>query len=90
VIREAISIEVRTLLGVATVNVRTEISAFHRVPNLCCFAAAPRIGDRNMRHTNTARSIATGRRSDDVQPTALLGAIGMITTLILLWASLTL
>jgi|HubBroStandDraft_6_1064221.scaffolds.fasta_scaffold6647889_2 hypothetical protein len=43
-----------------------------------------------MRHTNTARSIATGRRSDDVQPTALLGAIGMITTLILLWASLTL
>ncbi|HSZ93253.1 MAG TPA: hypothetical protein VK822_28205 [Acetobacteraceae bacterium] len=44
-----------------------------------------------MRRTNASRSIAIARRrSDDVQPTAILGAIGMITTLILLWTSLTL
>jgi hypothetical protein len=79
------------VVGIATVDVRTEISAFHHAPNLCCLAAAPRIGDRSMRRTNASRSIAIARRrSDDVQPTAILGAIGMITTLILLWTSLTL
>ena len=36
-----------------------------------------------MRRTN-----AIARRSDDIQPTAILGAIGMIVTLMLVWASL--
>ena len=41
-----------------------------------------------MRRTSPARSIA--RRSDDVQPTAILGAIGMIAALMMLWAGLVL
>ena len=41
-----------------------------------------------MRRTSTARSIAHG--SNDVQPTAILGAIGMIATLMMLWTSLVL
>ncbi len=36
------------------------------------------------------RSIATARRADDVQPTAILGAIGMITLLMLMWLGLVL
>ena len=36
-----------------------------------------------MRRTN-----AVARISDDIQPTAILGAIGMIVTLMLVWASL--
>jgi hypothetical protein len=36
-----------------------------------------------MRRTNTPSAIA--RRSDDVQPTAILGALGMIATLMLVW-----
>lgn len=44
-----------------------------------------------MRRTSTVRSIAiTRRQSDDVQPTAILGAMGMIATLMLLWAVLAL
>jgi hypothetical protein len=43
-----------------------------------------------MRHTSTARSIAVTRRSNDAQPTAILGAIGMIATLMMLWTSLVL
>ncbi len=44
-----------------------------------------------MHRTNTARSIAIARRrSDDVQPTAILGAMGMIATLILLWIGMVL
>ena len=41
-----------------------------------------------MRRTSTVRSIA--RRSNEVQPTAILGAIGMIATLMMLWTSLVL
>ena len=44
-----------------------------------------------MRRTNTARSIAIARRrSDDIQPTAILGTMGMIATLMLVWAALAL
>ena len=39
-----------------------------------------------MRSTNAPRSIA--RRSDDVQPTAILGAMGVIATLVLLWVGI--
>ena len=41
-----------------------------------------------MRSTNAPRSIAIARRSDDVQPTAILGAMGMIATLVLLWVGI--
>jgi len=41
-----------------------------------------------MRRTSTARSIA--RRTNDVQPTAILGAMSMIATLMMLWTSLVL
>ncbi len=41
-----------------------------------------------MRRTNTPRSIAIARRSDDVQPTAILSAMGMIATLLLLWVGI--
>ncbi len=44
-----------------------------------------------MRRTSTVSSIAiTRRRSDDVQATAILSAMGMIATLMLLWAVLAL
>ncbi len=44
-----------------------------------------------MPHTNAVRSIAIARsRSDDVQPTAILGAIGVIATLLLLWIGMVL
>ena len=36
------------------------------------------------------RSIAIARQSDDVQPTAILGTIGMITLLMLMWLGLVL
>jgi len=42
-----------------------------------------------MRRTNR-RSIAIARRSSDVQPTTLIGAIGMIAMLLALWTSLVL
>jgi hypothetical protein len=38
-----------------------------------------------MRRTNAFRSVAIPRRSDDVQPAAMLGALGMIATLMLIW-----
>jgi hypothetical protein len=43
-----------------------------------------------MHRINASRSIAIVRRSDDIQPTAVLGAIGMITTLMLMWVGLVL
>jgi hypothetical protein len=43
-----------------------------------------------MHRINATRSIAIVRRSDDIQPTAVLGAIGMITTLMLMWVGLVL
>ncbi len=43
-----------------------------------------------MRRINSRRSIARARRSGDVQPTAILGAMGMIATLMLLWIGLVL
>jgi hypothetical protein len=43
-----------------------------------------------MHRINATRSIAIVRRSDDIQPTAILGAIGMITTLMLMWVGLVL
>ncbi len=36
------------------------------------------------------RPIAIARRSDDVQPTAVLSAIGMIALLMLMWLGLVL
>jgi hypothetical protein len=36
------------------------------------------------------RSIAIPRRTDDVQPTAILGAMGMITLLMVTWLGLVL
>ena len=41
-----------------------------------------------MRSTNAPRSSAIARRSDDVQPTAIFGAMGMIATLMLLWVGI--
>ena len=43
-----------------------------------------------MHRINATRSIAIVRRSDDIQPTSVLGAIGMITTLMLMWVGLVL
>jgi hypothetical protein len=40
----------------------------------------------NMLSTNAPRSNA--RRSDDVQPMAILGAMGVIATLVLLWVGI--
>ena len=36
------------------------------------------------------RSLAIARRTDDVQPTAILGAMGMITALMAMWIGLVL
>jgi hypothetical protein len=36
------------------------------------------------------RSLAIAKRTDDVQPTAILGAMGMITVLMLMWIGLVL
>ena len=36
------------------------------------------------------RSLAIARRTDDVQPTAILGAMGMIAVLMLMWVGLVL
>ena len=36
------------------------------------------------------RSLAIARRTDDVQPAAILGTIGMITLLLLMWIGLVL
>jgi len=41
-----------------------------------------------MRRSNRPRSIALPRRSDDVQPTAILGALGMIAALLVSWAGI--
>jgi hypothetical protein len=46
------------------------------------------IGVSKMRRSNAPRSIGIARRSDDVQPTAILGAMGVIATLMLLWAGI--
>jgi hypothetical protein len=97
-VREATPIDMRALLGIAcctlgtaTVNARTGISEFRRTPVLWCPPAVPRNGVCKMPHPNTARSIAiAGRRSDDVQPTAILGTIGMIAMLMLLWIGMVL
>ena len=44
-----------------------------------------------MHRTSTrSRSIAISRRSNDARPTAFLGAMGMIATLMLLWTGLVL
>ncbi|HEY2620487.1 MAG TPA: hypothetical protein VGI78_24315 [Acetobacteraceae bacterium] len=43
-----------------------------------------------MRRINAPRSIAIARRTDDIQPTAVFGAIGMIATLMLMWIGLVL
>ena len=43
-----------------------------------------------MHRFDTSRSITIVRRSDDIQPTTILGAIGMITTLMLTWIGLVL
>jgi hypothetical protein len=36
------------------------------------------------------RSLAITRRTDDIQPTAILGAMGMIAVLMLMWVGLVL
>ena len=41
-----------------------------------------------MHRTRTARAIALPRRNDNVQPTAILGTLGLVATLLLAWASL--
>jgi hypothetical protein len=41
--------------------------------------------DRNLQHAQYQRSSLRRRQSDDVQPTAILGAITVIATLVLLW-----
>jgi hypothetical protein len=43
-----------------------------------------------MRRSNAPRTIAIARRPNDVQPTAILGTIGMIAMLMLAWAGLVL
>ena len=43
-----------------------------------------------MSRSNAPRSIAIARRSGDIQPAAMLGALGMIGTLMLLWVGLVL
>lgn len=43
-----------------------------------------------MRRTSAPRSIAIARRSGDIQPTAVLGTIGMIAALLLMWIGLVL
>jgi len=43
-----------------------------------------------MRRTDTPRAIAIPRRSEDVQPAAILEAIGMSVALMLLWGLLVL
>ncbi len=41
-----------------------------------------------MRRINAAHSIVIARRSGDVQPTEVLGAMGMIAALLLMWLGL--
>ena len=41
-----------------------------------------------MHRSNTPRAIAISRRSGDIQPAAMLEAMGMIATLMLLWGLL--
>jgi hypothetical protein len=72
------------------VDFRTEISEYRRTHSACCIAVVPRIGVRTMRRINAPRSIAIARRTDDIQPTAVFGAIGMIATLMLMWIGLVL
>jgi len=43
-----------------------------------------------MRPSNAPRSIAIARRSNHVQPTAILGTIGMIAMLMAVWTGLVL
>jgi hypothetical protein len=42
-----------------------------------------------MRSTNAPRSSAIARRSDNMQPTAIFGAMGVIASLMLLWVGIT-
>lgn len=70
------------------VDFRTEISEFRRTHSVCFIAVVPPIGVRTMRQFNATRSVAIARRSDDIQPTAVFGAIGMIATLMLMWIGL--
>jgi hypothetical protein len=42
------------------------------------------------RRTSKPRALAIPRQSEDTQPTAILGALGLIATLMLTWASLVL
>jgi hypothetical protein len=46
------------------------------------------IGVCIMRSAKAPRSLAIGRRPAAVQPAAILGTIGMIVTLTLVWAGL--
>ena len=48
------------------------------------FSSVVRTGVPTWRRTSKPRALAIARRSDDIQPTAILGAIGMIATLMLL------
>jgi hypothetical protein len=43
-----------------------------------------------MNRSNAPRSIAIARRTDDIQPNAILATFGMIAMLLLLWAGLVL
>ena len=47
-------------------------------------------GVRRMRRTDTPRAIAIPRRSEDIQPAAILQAIGMSVALLVLWGLLVL
>ena len=59
-------------------------------PRTWCVLHFRRGSDRNFQHAQHQRSplIAIARRSDDVQPTAILGAMGVIATLMLLWVGI--
>jgi hypothetical protein len=67
----------------ASISVREFPNYARRIP--CRIVTVPRIGVRTMRRTNAPRSIAIARRSDDMQPGAILGALAMIATLMLIW-----
>jgi hypothetical protein len=49
-----------------------------------------RIGVHSRHRATPARSIVVARSSDGMEPNAILGAIGMIATLLLVWTGLVL
>ena len=70
------------------VDFRTCNSQFRR--GAWCVFHFSRGSDRSFQHAQHQHSPAPSPspRSDDVQPTAILGAMGMIATLMLLWVGI--